>query len=376
MESNLKFLENYEQINKCKKHELDLEFSCSCGELVCHSCINSHKQHENFNIMSKSAAKELQLLKENQNDLNHHLQCLDLSLESDEVIIKAIKVNTKVYFNQHLQIPVNVKKIQQQFKKQGIEKKIEIKEIQELQNTSKERTLKLVYFQNIINQNKKEFLNEYKELLKKYFPILNCPSQKNEKDISSIFINNEKEQMNFNNNSIKNELNLLKKEVSETAISSNQNNTRIVKSEIKDSVQFGDCLNYSECEEGLRELHLNNDLRNAIRKEKEDDENSDCNFSKDTIKLKEAEPKYQTFKTFNSKEHNRSSYNSQQSLERDQPNRFFNNNINSVSKVCVDCKIKYDVKPEEKTWRVRCVTCYKRNKELGILSNINFSHDN
>ena len=63
---------NYLNSDFCKFHKLESDFVCSCGDLICISCIEIHKTHNDFVLKHKKNVFQ---------ELNNEIKELELNYE-------------------------------------------------------------------------------------------------------------------------------------------------------------------------------------------------------------------------------------------------------------------------------------------------------
>jgi hypothetical protein len=91
---------NYLNSDFCKFHKLESDFVCSCGDLICISCIENHKTHNDFVLKHKKNVFQ---------ELNNEIKELELNYEyltnsflQEKVLIKITKELTNKFFRKEL----------------------------------------------------------------------------------------------------------------------------------------------------------------------------------------------------------------------------------------------------------------------------------
>lgn len=198
---------NFSTLDYCKYHKAESEFICSCGDMICFSCIESHKTHNDFVLKTK---------KNIFNELNMEIKEIELnyeyisnSFQQEKILIKLVKDLTKKFFRKELKNSKNkeILKILSDMKislnRANLEYKydyrfpdnFEIKNIKVMIEKAKRNFLKKLNkiekcADRILNA-KSFFETEYEKLLSKIFSTDN--------NITMDIDENEKNQNNSNN---------------------------------------------------------------------------------------------------------------------------------------------------------------------------------
>jgi hypothetical protein len=165
----------------CNLHNQESQFFCSCGEIICLDCIPEHKKHPDFQLRNKTNITHHFLTEFN--DFKTSIEFISKNFELNNFESSLININ-KSYFGRFIKpftkycknliekvsciIDYNNPKENSEFQKLNF---LSLKYKDKLTGQVLEKSKKIIELEQLVNNNTKNFLKDYQDLLVKHYPM-------------------------------------------------------------------------------------------------------------------------------------------------------------------------------------------------------------